>query len=149
MRTVRGLSNLCIENTDYILIEFPFVEKEIGWILEMVEILLYDHRLRPIIAHGERYLWLMKQPQLLYEMIQAGCLVQCNISSLLNGQNNMPKNFWNIIWYTFWAATVIIRKNGLRRWEWPCRREFPKKLFLLSAKTLWLYYKINARLLPS
>lgn len=48
------LKKLCIEGTDYILIELPYLRYD-KWMLQEVENIAYAHRVVPIFAHLDRY----------------------------------------------------------------------------------------------
>ncbi|MFS0725652.1 tyrosine-protein phosphatase [Paenibacillus sp. 1P07SE] len=74
---------LTLGDTSYILIELPFTDIPAG----MPE-LIHELRvlgLRPIIAHPERNAPIMKQPQRLSELIEAGAWGQVTAASLLGG----------------------------------------------------------------
>ncbi len=51
---LEGLERLCIEGTNYILLEFP-AEPWPYWFVDSVKKIQRDRRLRPIIAHVNRY----------------------------------------------------------------------------------------------
>ena len=48
------LAKLCYENTDYILLEMPFVTWS-NWVYKTIDAITYKHGLKPVIAHIERY----------------------------------------------------------------------------------------------
>ncbi len=48
------LDELCYEGTDYILLELPFRKYE-SWELEEVYNIMYQHKVRPVMAHINRY----------------------------------------------------------------------------------------------
>lgn len=54
IETLPELSELCIEGTDYILLEFP-MEPFQDWQFHAVKEIARQRRLRPIIAHIDRY----------------------------------------------------------------------------------------------
>lgn len=93
------LSALLIEGTSYLLIEFspcfyPAWTKDI----------LYQLRLKgivPILAHVERYAYLMDNPKELFELVSEGTIVQVNASSVLrkgSKQQRIQKLLrWNLI----------------------------------------------------
>lgn len=64
----------------YTLIEFPFSNyaDEATAILES----LLDLGLRPVVAHPERYYYVMEDPQILNEWFDMGCYLQANKGSL-------------------------------------------------------------------
>ena len=73
-----GLCSLAIEGTKYILIEFPFMLSWTSELLEKLSDFINDTGYTPIIAHVERYHEVMKNPALVTEFIQMGCLIQVN-----------------------------------------------------------------------
>ncbi|GBF73581.1 hypothetical protein PA598K_01883 [Paenibacillus sp. 598K] len=74
---------LTLGDSSYILVEMPFTEIPAG----MAD-LLHELRvmgLRPIIPHPERSAPIMKQPQRLAELVEAGAYSQVTAASLLGG----------------------------------------------------------------
>lgn len=72
-----------LNNTKYLLIEFPRLDMPI-----YVENLIYNLRLKgiiPIIAHPERYVKVIEDPNILYNFVTKGALCQINLPSL-NGR---------------------------------------------------------------
>lgn len=72
---------LSLNNSRYILIEFPF-RGDLDYtedVLHEIKILGYV----PIIAHPERYEKVMKDPNYVKELIENGCLIQMNSNSLI------------------------------------------------------------------
>ena len=75
------LKKLCIEGTNYILVELPNIYNE-----KLVKDILYEIQLQnivPIIAHIERYSYTIQDISLIYDFVNSGCLVQINASSVL------------------------------------------------------------------
>ena len=50
-----GLRELCTQGTDYLLIELPYARYH-PWMLQEIENIAYAHRVKPILAHLDRYL---------------------------------------------------------------------------------------------
>ena len=72
---------LCIGNTSYLLLElagsYPFnFEQTIQW--------LVSRGVTPVLAHVERYDYLVSNKKLLQELLYSGVVLQCNSSSLKN-----------------------------------------------------------------
>lgn len=86
-----NLDELCIGNTRYALIEHPFTCDFSQKIYDRLLNLNYDYNIKPILAHIERYSALMNDEDLLDEYINAGCLVQVNISSFANAHRGTRK----------------------------------------------------------
>lgn len=73
---------LTINNGDYLLTEFKFDEEP-----EFVGIMtdkLIDMKIKPIIAHPERYEFVKEYPDFLLTLAQKGCLFQVNKGSFLS-----------------------------------------------------------------
>lgn len=76
------LSELCIEGTDYVLIELPCLEEPCN--LRRAFATIVNNGFTPIIAHVERYLYITQSPDLLYDLVSDGCLAQVNAFSIIN-----------------------------------------------------------------
>jgi len=81
------LEKLCIENTDYILIEFSMTHYH-RWTKD-VFYKLQSQGYQPIIAHAERYINLPEDA--LFELVSAGALVQINVGSLFKDRDTAKK----------------------------------------------------------
>lgn len=80
-----GLEQLKYANTDYMLVELPN-----GYYYDWIPQTLYNLRLSgitPVLAHIERYSYLMKEPKILYELVNSGCVAQINASFLLRADH--------------------------------------------------------------
>lgn len=67
---------LCISGTSYLLIELPMQIKPHG--MKYVMSNLINKGYIPVIAHIERYSYIMDDPMLLYDLVEIGCLSQIN-----------------------------------------------------------------------
>lgn len=69
-----------INDTKYMLVELPLA----GYLHNFQNILceLNSYGIVPIIAHPERYNFIQKNKKRVRELIEFGCLLQCNIDSL-------------------------------------------------------------------
>ncbi|MBM7581708.1 protein-tyrosine phosphatase [Caldicoprobacter guelmensis] len=77
---VGGLERLTINATSYILVELPMGEVPL-----YAEDFIYRLRLKgfiPIIAHPERNLAIIRDPNVLYRLVDLGCLCQINTGSI-------------------------------------------------------------------
>ena len=65
-----------INNSNYVLFEFPMNTKP----LNMYDIIydMLEYKLIPVLAHPERYSFVQKEPELIYDLIQKGVLMQSN-----------------------------------------------------------------------
>ncbi len=70
-----------INNSNYVLFEFPMNTKP----LNMYDIIydMLEYKLIPVLAHPERYSFVQKEPELIYDLIQKGVLMQSNYGSIL------------------------------------------------------------------
>lgn len=70
-----------INDTSYVLFEMP---KNIEPI-ELYDIIheMIKNKIVPILAHPERYNYVQKDPQLIYDLIQKGVLIQANYGSVI------------------------------------------------------------------
>ncbi len=83
--------DLCMEGTPYMLIEFPVTHRP--HFIRQTFSALEDKGIYPIIAHVERYPYMMDDPQLLYELVAAGAYAQINAGALLRtGQTKQLLN---------------------------------------------------------
>lgn len=75
------LEHLCLQGTRYLLIELPLLYQP-----QWLEDVLFGVQVKgyiPLIAHIERYPYLLEDPTRIYEMVEAGAVVQVNATSLL------------------------------------------------------------------
>lgn len=70
-----------INNSNYVLFEFPLNSKP----MNMYDIIydMLEYKLIPILAHPERYSFVQKEPELIYDLIQKGVLMQANYGSII------------------------------------------------------------------
>ncbi len=92
------IHSLCLEGTPYMLIEFPVTHRP--HFIRQTFSALEDEGIYPIIAHVERYPYMMDDPQLLYELVAAGAYAQINAGALLRkGQTKQLLNLlkWELV----------------------------------------------------
>ncbi len=70
-----------INNSCYVLFEMPLNNEPMG--LYDVIYSMQENKLIPVLAHPERYSFVQKEPELIYDMIEKGCLMQANYGSIL------------------------------------------------------------------
>jgi protein-tyrosine phosphatase len=80
------LSSLSIGDTGYILLELPYTAKWDKKIFDKIENLMRMYSLIPIIAHIERYNAAKKGNRNLKRLIDLGCLLQLNASSVIDAK---------------------------------------------------------------
>lgn len=81
------LAPLCLAGTPYLLVEFspsfyPSWAKEIFYQLQL-------RGITPLVAHIERYPYMLSDPTRLYQLAAAGALLQVNAGSLLRGTSRV------------------------------------------------------------
>ncbi len=79
-----------INNSCYVLFEMPLNEEPMN--LYDVIYSLQENKLIPVLAHPERYAFVQKEPELIYDLIQKGCYMQANYGSIL-GQYGKKAQF--------------------------------------------------------
>lgn len=79
-----------INNTSYVLFELP-KDIEPDNLYSIVHDLI-SNKLVPILAHPERYSYVQKEPELIYDLIQQGVLIQMNYGSIV-GQYGKKAQF--------------------------------------------------------
>lgn len=70
-----------INDTSYVLFEMPLNVEPLNLYDVVYEMLQY--KLVPILAHPERYTFVQKEPELIYDLIQKGILMQANYASII------------------------------------------------------------------
>ena len=70
-----------INNSSYVLFEMPLNAEPMN--LYDVIYSLQENKLVPVLAHPERYSFIQKEPELVYDLIQKGVLMQANYGSIL------------------------------------------------------------------
>ena len=91
-------ASLCMEGTPYMLIEFPVTHRP--HFIRQTFSALEEEGIYPIIAHVERYPYMMEDPQLLYELVAGGAYAQINAGALLRkGQTKELLNLlkWELV----------------------------------------------------
>ncbi len=70
-----------INDTSYVLFEMPLNVEPLNLYDVIYEMLQYE--LVPILAHPERYSFVQKEPELIYDLIQKGVYMQANYASII------------------------------------------------------------------
>lgn len=75
-------NSICtINNSSYLLFELPLSAKPINLYDAIYDMLQY--KLVPILAHPERYSFIQQEPELVFELIEKGVLMQSNYGSFV------------------------------------------------------------------
>lgn len=78
-----------INNSSYVLFEMPLNAEPMN--LYDVIYSLQENKLIPILAHPERYSFIQKEPELVYDLIEKGVLMQANYGSILGQYGEKAK----------------------------------------------------------
>lgn len=78
-----------INDTSYVLFEMPLNVEPMNLYDVIYEMMQY--KLVPILAHPERYSFVQKEPELIYDLIEKGVLMQANYGSILGIYGEKPK----------------------------------------------------------
>lgn len=70
-----------INNTSYVLFEMPLNIEPLNLYDVIYEMMQY--KLIPILAHPERYTFVQQDPELIYDLIEKGVLMQSNYASII------------------------------------------------------------------
>lgn len=97
------ISKLAFENTRYILIEFPTMNRPYGITRTMQNIL--ERGYTPILAHVERYEYFTNDPVKLYDLVSIGCIAQVNAAAVVNTAHVKGVN---ALQYINWELAHII-----------------------------------------
>ena len=78
-----------INNSCYVLFEMPLNAEP----MNMYDVIysLQENKLIPILAHPERYSFIQKEPELVYDLIDKGVLMQANYGSILGQYGEKAK----------------------------------------------------------
>ncbi len=92
-----SLDRLCIGNSRYVLIEHPFSASFGSSDYDRLMNLYCDYKIKPVLAHIERYKALMEGKYTLDDYIEMGCLTQVNISSFSDAPRSIRKKLFKLL----------------------------------------------------
>lgn len=75
--TINNFKSLCIEGTNYMLIELPY-ESIDEWLIQEIEEILYSHLITPIFAHIDRYISIYKRKEIEFLLNINNAIFQIN-----------------------------------------------------------------------
>lgn len=78
------LTPLCLSDKRYILLEFPYYSSFHERSLDQLRAIMYDYKVKPILAHVERYRNLIDSQGAIERLIRLGCKLQVDLSALYN-----------------------------------------------------------------
>ncbi|MBR4241011.1 MAG: hypothetical protein IKR97_02195 [Eubacterium sp.] len=93
----KSIKDLCVGNSNYVLIEHPFSARFDDSDYDRLLNLYCDYKVRPILAHIERYKALMEDKYKLGDLIDIGCLPQVNVSSFVETPRRIRKKLLKLL----------------------------------------------------
>lgn len=92
------LLKLCFEGTSYMLVELPFTSDIRPAFLDEILYTISSRGITPIIAHVERYPYILSDPTQIYDWVIAGYLVQTNAKTVVDGDKMVKKLMsWGLV----------------------------------------------------
>ena len=104
---------LCMGDTAYLLLEFPTTHKP--HFIRQTLYNLQQQGIVPLIAHIERYPYVLEDPTLLYDWVAAGAYAQINVGALLE-----PKLCKKLCKFIPSPPIPIPRTNARHTWHRAC-----------------------------
>lgn len=75
------ITPLCLQGTQYLLTELSYRAEDGENMLKLIEKLVLAHNVTPVLAHVERYPYIMRDERFFRRFIEIGCLAQVNLQS--------------------------------------------------------------------
>ncbi len=103
-----------INNTSYVLFELPLNAEPLNLYDVIYE--MQQYKIVPVLAHPERYSFMRKEPELLYDLAQKGVLFQSNFGSIIGQYGNGAKIFVKKMFennYVHFLGTDVHRQNTI------------------------------------
>ena len=93
-----NIKPLCIEGTNFMLLELPYMKPSY---FDETIFHIQSCGITPIIAHVERYSYMMDNPSMLYSLIDREIIIQMNANAILNNKFKSKKYLklikWNLV----------------------------------------------------
>ena len=93
----KSIKDLCVGSSNYVLIEHPFSARFDDSDYDRLLNLYCDYKVKPILAHIERYKALMEDKYKLSDLIDIGCLSQVNISTFDEAPRRIKKKLFKFL----------------------------------------------------
>lgn len=116
-----------INNTSYVLFELPLNAEPLNLYDVIYE--MQQYKIVPVLAHPERYSFIRKEPELLYDLAQKGVLMQCNFGSIIGQYGNSVKMFVKKMFennYVHFLGSDVHRQNTIYKKIPECLMEIEK-----------------------
>ncbi|MBR1762166.1 MAG: hypothetical protein IJ731_02220 [Eubacterium sp.] len=93
----QSIKDLCIGSSNYVLIEHPFSSRFDDRDYDRLLNLYCDYKVKPVLAHIERYKALMDDKYKLADLIEIGCMPQVNISTFDEAPRKIKKKLFKFL----------------------------------------------------
>ena len=110
---ISELDFYCLNNSKYILIEFPPTNFPLNLCNIVYE--LKQKGFIPVLAHVERYIKIHDDPEIIYDCIKTGAIIQINSSSLIGKQGKEIQRFCNLLIERNMVHLVATDAHGSQR----------------------------------
>ncbi len=104
---------LTMNNSQYVLMEFPNEQNENRIIEETSSVLKADYI--PIIAHVERIDALVKKPKICAYLQERGALIQCNAAAVIGKEGFWVKRFTAKLLRNQWVDVIARDAHGIKK----------------------------------
>ncbi|MBR3002591.1 MAG: hypothetical protein IKF38_03385 [Clostridia bacterium] len=116
-----------INNTSYVLFELPLNAEPLNLYNIIYE--MQQYKIVPVLAHPERYSFVQKEPELLYDLVEKGVLLQSNYGSIIGqygkkAQSLVKKMFENKL--VHFLGSDVHRQNTIYKRIPECLMEIRK-----------------------
>lgn len=79
--SAQDITSLCIEGTRYLLTELSYRKEDCAKMLGLVSRLAPTYNVVPVLAHMERYPYILNDEKMLLKFMDTGCFMQVNLKS--------------------------------------------------------------------
>ena len=110
---ISELDFYCLNKSKYILIEFPPTNFPLNLCNIVYE--LKQKGFIPVLAHVERYIKIHDDPEIIYDCIKTGAIIQINSSSLIGKQGKEIQRFCNLLIERNMVHLVATDAHGSQR----------------------------------
>lgn len=110
---ISDLDYYCLNNSKYILVEFPPTNFPLNLCNIVYE--LKQKGFTPVLAHVERYIKIHEDPEIIYDCIKCGAIIQINSSSLIGKQGKELQKLCNLLISRNMVHLVSTDAHGSKR----------------------------------
>ena len=91
------LKELCFQSTQLLLVEMPLNSIFSARDIMLLERIVSDYSITPVLAHIERYPRLLNSDELISELLEIGCLMQVNLCSMTESNAFIRKKLMHLL----------------------------------------------------